>query len=371
MRILYIVTKSEIGGAQVHVSELIKYFRSMGHPVGVISSPGGWLENETKTTGVTFFPNPHFSNSIFNPLRVLKSIKRLREIIASYRPDLISCHSSVASVLTRSVVRKRIPVIYTIHSWAFAPGAPLLRRTVSLLAEKLTARYVSKFICVSRYNQELGLNSGVAREGKTTVIYNGVAVDRRDSPRNKYREEKIKIIFVGRLARPKNPELLIRAYKLLPGELLANSKVLIVGDGPKLSRIKKLVAKCNLESNVEILGEILPDKLKDIYKRAHIFVLPSDWEGFPITTLEAMGAGLVPIVTDVGGAGEALDEQSGYIIKRGDVNGLEGILENLIEDREKLAKMAGSAFARVRDNFPLEKMFRETAIIYQEILSII
>jgi glycosyltransferase involved in cell wall biosynthesis len=368
MRVLYVITKSKLGGAQVHVSELVEYFQNKGHSVGVVSSPGGWLESTVRIMSATFFSNPYFSNSILNPLKALKSARRLRGIIANYKPDLISCHSSVASVLTRVVIGKRIPIIYTIHSWAFAPGAPLLRRIISLLAEKLMAKYVSKFICVSRYNQKLALKSGIAREGKTAVVYNGVAVDYRDVLRDRYREKKVKIIFVGRLARPKNPELLIEAYSLLSEELLAKSSVLIVGGGSKLDDIKKLVAKHRLESNIGVLGEILPEKLKEIYGGAHIFVLPSDWEGFPITTLEAMGAGLVPIVTDVGGAREAFDEQSGYVIRRGDANGLKNILEDLIKDREKLARMANNAFVRVRSNFSLEKMLKETESIYQEVL---
>ena len=169
MKILYSITKSEIGGAQVHVLELAKFMKNSEHEVGIVSFPGGWLENEAHKYDIEFFTNPYFANS-FNPFRLLKSFSLIDKVVEEFNPDIVHCHSSFAGLITRLVVRNKIPTIFTAHSWAFTDGASLFRKIIAPISERFVSKYTSKIICVSDYDRKLALRYKIASPEKLTTI---------------------------------------------------------------------------------------------------------------------------------------------------------------------------------------------------------
>ena len=118
---------------------------------------------------------------------------------------------------------------------------------------------------------------------------------------------------------------------------------------------------------MKILGEIPRDKLFEVLKKFDIFVLISNWEGFPRSILEAMSCGLAVIASDVGGIKEAVDENCGILVKRGDKEGIKNALERLIKNPSLIKKMGEKAKEKVKKEFPLDKMLRETEKVYREI----
>lgn len=363
MRILYVITKFGIGGAQTHILQLSKHFISQGNDVAVMSSPHGLLEKTVKDIGAKFYPNDFLSNEI-NPFKDLMAMKKIKNTVKNFEPDLISCHSSKAGFLTRIAVRNKIPTIFTAHGWGFTAGVPFGRKILLLFLEKLASKYCSKIICVSNFDRRLALKYRIALPNKITVIHNGVEIQSQEKDKLRGTRE-IRIIFIGRLTEPKDPLSLIKAFNDLSSGLKSQANVFIIGDGPKRGELEKFIKENRLEEKVKLLGDMSREKVFGALRKSDIFVLVSNWEGFPRSILEAMSAGLAIIASDVGGVKEAITEDCGILIKRRDQGGLKMALQELLNNPAIIQKMGKKARERVRENFFLDKMLERTERVYR------
>lgn len=364
MKILYLITKSEIGGAQTHVAQLVNFFISNNHEVAVMSLPDGWLENEVKNAGAKFYPNIYFSNNL-NPFRLWRAVKIIRNLVKEFKPDIVACHSTAAGFIGRIAVQNKIPTVYTAHGWSFEPGTPFWRRLPAIVGEKYAAYFCKKIICVSNYTCNMGVKYGIANQDKFAVIYNGVEkIEARRNTENSI----IKIIFIGRLSRQKDPELLVKAVAGFPQDLIKQLEVLIIGSGSKAGMLNNLAGQ-NKNFLVKMIGNVPRDKAIGMLKNSDIFVLSTNWEGFPYSILEAMSSGLPVVATDVGGISEAIDSSCGFLIKRGDVAGMQQALVKLITDKNLRKQMGENAQRIASSKFSLEKMLIETEKIYKEVLN--
>lgn len=363
MKIFYCITKSEIGGAQVHVRSLVEYMIAQGHSVAVMAAPGGWLEHESRALGAIWCPNTDFKNS-FNPLLLFKAYKTIVRSIDEFKPDVVHCHSSFAGFLTRIAVRGGIPTVFTAHSWAFTDGAKSSRKIIAPIAEKIVARYTSKIICVSEYDRQLALRYHIAPEQKLVTIYNGTplsTVTVRES------NDIVQVISVGRLAYPKEYELLIASVAALPDLVRTKMHVQIVGSGPLHDHIANEIQRQGMSQSVTLVGEKKPDEIGALLQHADIFILLSKHEGFPMTILEAMSVGLPVIVSGVGGIPEQVDTKSGIVVSN-TTSAVTDALQALITNPTRRHEMGIAAQQRIHDRFSLDHFLRETEMVYNEIL---
>ena len=368
MRILYLITKSEIGGAQIHLAHLLKHF-SKGNDVALMSVPGGWLNEEALKYGVKIYPNQYFSNS-FNPLNLIKAERLIKNTVDGFKPDLICCHSSMAGFLGRLVVKGTIPTVYTAHGFAFTPAAPLWRRIAAIIGEKLVSKYTSKIICVSEFDKSLALKNNIAPVAKIAVVYNGVATTPEgvgvptESVGKK--KEPIEILNIGRLAYPKRPDLIVKAFGALPAELKKKAHLKIAGSGPYLKELNALINKLNLNESVSLSGEIDHQRILGMLPKADIFILITKHEGLPLTVLEAMSAGLPVIASRVGGIPEEIDAECGILIENNTEEKIAKALRRLIENPALRMAMGLSGRKRIEEKFSLNKFLSETEKIYKE-----
>ncbi len=356
MRILYSITKGEIGGAQVHVLQLAKFMKDSGHAAAIMSASNSWLEWEATRLGIRFYPNNYFSNS-FNPFRILKSFSHVKKIVSEFSPDVVHAHSSFAGIVTRLAVRNKVPTIFTAHSFAFTDGASIFRRLIAPLSERIAARYTKKIICVSEYDRQLALRYKIAPAEKLITIHNGVEGVKGSS----IEKERI-FICVGRLAYPKEYILLVEAFA---STRLSDSKLVIVGDGPDKGKIKTKIKRLKLEDRVILLGELSPVEVAEEMQKAACFVLISKHEGLPMTILEAMSAGLPVIASNVGGIPEEIDKSCGILVQntQEDIANALQTLSNPFIQKE----MGEAAKKKFEDNFTLEKFLQATEKVYEEV----
>lgn len=364
MTILYLITKSEAGGAQTHVSQLCDYFRTQQRVV-VVAYPGGWLETECKRLGIEFIPNQYFSNFI-NPFRVLKSFFRIREIVQTVRPDIVHCHSSVAGFLGRLVVRKRIPTVYTAHGWGFNTGVGAMQKYMAVWAERVVRRWTTTVICVSQFVQELGLTYHVISASTSVVIYNGV--EKHACPNHEIHDGTVRLVSVGRLTAPKRPLLLLQALATSSPEVQKKVHVTIVGEGKQYKFLNQY-ACTHPELSIELTGALPRKRVFDILGQSDIFVFLSDWEGFPMTILEAMSVGLPVIASDVGGVGEMVDSENGILVSENEVHAVQRAIERLVEDTALRESMGRVSYERVQDMFSVDTMLKHTEALYLKVTS--
>lgn len=362
MKILYLITKSEAGGAQTHVSQLCEYFKNQGHEVAVLSQPGGWLEEKVKNLGCGFFVNKYFSNSL-NPVKAFLAWKETKKIIQKFFPDIIHCHSSGAAFYGRLAAQGKIRTIYTAHGWGFNEGVSFWQKCLAIIIEKWLAHYTEKIICVSEFTRKQALKYRIAPSSKIMVIYNGVELAPEAA---KMTNEKLKILFVGRLAAPKIPELLLKTLSKLSVFSQEKCSLTIVGNGSKKEKIEKMIAQSNLNS-VKIVADLGRERVLGILPNYDVFVLPTNWEGLPYTVLEAMSAGLPVVASNVGGISEAVNAECGWLIKKGDESGWQKIMEKLIAGEFRLQLMGEKARRIIEQKFTLEQMNKKVGEIYKQI----
>lgn len=355
MKIAYLITKSEIGGAQVHVLQLAKYMKEQGHESAIIAGGGGWLQREAEKIGITFYSNPYFANS-FNPFRILQSFFVVRKLLKIFGPDIVHCHSSFAGVIGRVVVRSKIPTVFTAHSWAFTDGASVFRKIIAPFSERIVSQWTQKIICVSEYDRQLAIRYRIAPMEKLIVIHNGVA----DANIKVVREQKI--ISIGRLAYPKEFKLLLQAYK----ESGVSMALEIIGDGPDKAMIKSEISRLDLRDVVAIRDNLEgPEAVRVELAKAEVFILISKHEGLPMTILEAMAAGLPVIASRVGGIPEEIDTACGVLV----ANKKESIAQAIrdLSDEHMQRQMGNASRKRFEDHFTVEKFLAETKKVYDEV----
>lgn len=363
MKIFYLITKSEAGGAQTHVAQLSRHFSERGHEVAVMAFPGGWLEKEVRNFNrARFYPNYFLSNS-FNPMGGLKAMRIIKQAVADFNPDLVSCHSSAAGFWGRLALRNSPATIFTAHGWGFAEGAPFLRRQMMIFAEKLAGLFCAKIICVSANDGQLARKHRIAPAEKIAVVPNGVELQNVDWDHRSY-SYPLQAVFVGRLAPPKQQLLLLEALSELPEETANRFGVLLIGDGPEKDILEAYVQKMNLSHRVRLLGHQDRHLVLETLKLCHFFVFLSRWEGFPRSVLEAMSCGLAVIASDVGAVREAVTAGCGRLISRNDKEALKAALADLVSDPGLIKKMGQEAQAKVRAYFSLEQMIAKTEEVY-------
>lgn len=149
------------------------------------------------------------------------------------------------------------------------------------------------------------------------------------------------ILFVGRLIKQKNAELLLKAAPLVLKKV-PSTLFLIIGDGPERAKLENLIDRLNIRNNVIFEGEVANDLLPSYYRSSTVFVFPSNYEGWGRVALEAMASGKPLVMTDVGCGGEAvINGETGYVVPVGSKTMLAQRIIFLLENsqiREQMGK---------------------------------
>lgn len=364
MRILFLITRAERGGAQSHLLELV---RGLGpeHEILLVSGEDGPLLEEASSLGARIQVIPSLVHPI-RPLRDLAAIRQVLRIIRSFAPDLLHAHSSKAGAVGRiAAALSGVPSVFTAHGWAFTDGAPAHRKLIGATLEKLCAPLCRAIIVVSEYDRHLAHRFGIAHENKLVVIHNGVPARNAASPAGRGQRSDIAIVMTARFAPPKDQLLLIRALKLLPDCIT----VRFLGAGAAMASCEQAARSLGVRSRVSFLGDRgdVAEQLAD----ADIFALCSNYEGLPISIIEAMRAGLPVVATDVGGVGELVEDgHNGFLVPKGSVEILAERIRSLAVSPGVRLACGNNGRAKFERQFSSDAMLRTTLNVYGSVLSL-
>jgi len=359
VKILYVVTRAEIGGAQVHVLDLVRGFRSEFEVV-LAAGEEGFLIEKGREAGASV----HVLKGLKQPIAPLNDFAGLRELvrlIRSEKPDLVHAHTSKAGILGRFAARIcSIPAIYTAHTWCFAEGTSWKWKAFGLPCERLAARFHPRIITVSEANAELARTYRVGRPEYSVSIHNGIPETAMRANPGECCDPVL--VMAARFAPQKNHRLLLRA---LAG-IREGWRLVLLGDGPMRPEMEREAEELGISGRVDFLGA--RTDVAAVLAAAHIFVLATNWEGFPLTVLEAMRAGLPVVASDVGGIREAVGHlETGYLTAAGDEQGLRTCLLKLIRDPGQRARMGVAGRQRYQADFSVETMLKKTREVYRAV----
>ncbi|MDQ2963574.1 MAG: glycosyltransferase family 4 protein [Pseudomonadota bacterium] len=346
MRLLQLVTAFRPGGIQRHVLGLTASLREVGHHVVLAGTPGPWLN---ESLDAAFFPLDLVGvakegGTVPRRLRnAVKAALRLRAILRRERIELIHAHESAPALVAGiATIGLSTPTLVTYHGSepdrvaAFGRIACLAARCVITPSHRSAAdlRYI-----------------GGVPPSKLRVI--GLGVEARPSIDEavvqRLRRQLLGeggrrlVVTVARLAHQKAPDVLIEVAK----RTIARDdsiRFAIVGYGPLREDVRRWVAEAGVGRYVTLAG--YSDRPHEFLAAADLFLLPSRWEGLPITIVEAFRAGLPVVATDAGGVRELVDDAVGKVVAIGDVDALTQQVLAICEDDALRACLAASALAR-------------------------
>jgi len=364
LNIVFIITRGDdIGGAQIHVRDLAQALQESGHKVTVLCGGSGAFTEMLENRDIPYRALKHLVHPI-HPYRDVLAFLEIRRTLEELNPELVCTHSSKAGILGRLAAhRLSLPVTFTAHGWAFTEGIRPKKRMIYRAIERWAARLTHKIITVSEYDRMLAIREKVGRADQIVTIHNGmldVSQDLRAIPER----DPVKLIMVARFGHQKQHTLLLNALSELKTEQWTLD---FVGDGPLLGDVRHQVKDLGLEDRVSFLGrrDDVPDRLAS----SNIFILTSRWEGFPLSIVEAMRAGLPVIASDVGGVREAVVHgETGFLVKGADVNELAGYLKKLITSPMLRRSMGQAGRERYERYFTFDHMYQKTLDIYKELV---
>lgn len=352
MKILHIITLADLGGAQSVVISLANAAASEGHEVYVASAAKGemWLSlyPEIKKNKLTDLKrNINFKDA--------KIAFQLRRIVRQISPDIIHLHSSKMGALGRLVLPSK-KIIYTVHGFdsirlSFRQFLPLERflqtRTAGVVA-------VSQYDARNLNVEQITRNVSVIHNGIPDLT-DGKSVDcdlKKDRENNKFI-----ILSIARLAFPKRFDLFCEIAKRFVDD--SNLVFYWIGN-------KKDATPTDVPLNVKLLGEL--QNAHRYLQFADLFILLSDFEGLPISILEALSYGVPVIASDVGGVSEVLDGHNGFALPNS-VDAFAEKINDFLHGKLDIADYRKAARQSYEKHFTVEKMYNEYKKLYNKIAS--
>lgn len=310
-KILFIVTQSEMGGAQRYIFEVAK---GLGEKYQILVGAGegdGELFKKLENTRVKPVHLKQMKRVPW-PWQIILAIGEIYNLLKKERPEVLFLCSTTAGLLGSIATlfsRDRVSVIYRIGGWAFRDPRPFWQNWFILMAEKITAPLKDKIIVNSEIDRKLALKYKIAPPEKIVKIYNGIDINSL----NFLSREEARICLsvsdtdrqiigcVANFYKTKGLEYLIEATKTVEANFV------IIGEGKLRPKLENLIKKYGLEDKVFLVGRI-PDAYKYL-KAFDAFILPSLKEGFPWIILEAMAAEVPIVATKVGAMPEILPQE--------------------------------------------------------------
>ncbi len=366
MKILYIITSGDIGGAQKYVLDLAKHFQ------GIIATgtESNYLLDSAKREQIPTIPL-RFMKRAINPFYDLLAFVELLFIIKNSKADIIHSNSTKAGILA-SIAGKFCgkKTIFTVHGLSLMETNSDFFKKIYILAEKFASMFRDRIITVSNNDARLLAQYRITKLNKIATIINGISLINFKTKQISRKELKIhefKTIVgtIARLQHLKGVDILVRSFSLLPEDVKSNSILVIIGDGPDLKKLNNLIFELKLQDKVMLLGG---KKNASIYLKAFdIFVLPSRYEGLPFGLIEAMQAGLPIVATQVGGVTELL-ENSGLLVEPNSPELLSKSINTFMQNIELRKNMGLKAYLASQQHTN-NAMLKETKQIYFELIN--
>lgn len=351
---------SVVGGVGLHAHEMSKWQAKMGHDVTVYTSNIDGRPQQEQLDGyevVRFKPIVKSLGNAIMPNMLPELLKNEKEF------DVIHAHSHLFfSTNLCSLVRKikSTPLVITNHGLISQTAPQWVQMLYLPTVAKWTYDAADRVICYTEEDKLMLEDLGVDHS-KIAVIHNGIDTD-LFSPGGKGKNKEWKqILWVGRFTPGKGVEYLIDAFKMLLDDF-PEAKLVMVGRGPMREVIEEKTVGL---SNVSIQDFVPNSELPNLYRDSDVFVLPSLYEGFPRTIMEAMACGVPIVCTDLPQFAEIVND-CGLVVPVGDSRGLASSIGEILSG-ESLSKRLGENGRKTAvKNYSWEDTVRKTINVYRD-----
>jgi glycosyltransferase involved in cell wall biosynthesis len=364
MRIVHIITRLIIGGAQENTLLSCEGQHARGHNVTLVTGPPigpeGSLLERARRWGYGVIIIDEMRRAIL-PRMDWQTYGRLADLIRDLKPDVVHTHSSKAGILGRWAAKKAgVPVvIHTIHGLAFTASTSRLANFAYRVLERQAAPMTTRIVCVADAMRDQSLAANIGRPEQYVTVYSGMETAPfldPPVPREQTRkqlgiaDEHVVVGTIARLFHLKGHDDLLN----LAPELCRRHpqlRFLWVGDGLLRASFEKRIAAMGLQDRFSLTGLVPPEKIPELTAAMDVLVHPSRREGLARAIVQGQLAGAPAIAYDIDGNREGLiDGQTGFAIPPFDEGKLGEKMSLLIENGNRRREMGarGREFARSR-----------------------
>jgi glycosyltransferase involved in cell wall biosynthesis len=306
----------------------------------------------------------------------LKPIRQIKKIIQSNEIDLVHSQGARADFFARIAgkIADAPHILCTIAMPVEGFEVGPLRKTVYRFMDRLSERYVEKFIAVSESLRNVLIEGRGIAPHRVVKIYNGIELDKYhpDFKETSFRSdwgippEATIVGAIGRMVWQKGFKFLIKAISDIV-EVAPDTRFLLVGDGPLRPDLENLARKLDVYDRVIFTG--FRSDIPDLLSTMDVLVVPSLLEGFPMITLEAMAMAKPIVAAQIQGIIEQIsDGEEGVLVPSKNSNALAAAVLRFIQNRELASRLGAAARRKVESTFSTEKMVRETEKVYLSLL---
>lgn len=316
-KILFIVTKTIVGGAQKFISDQIKMLHQEGFELFLATADDGYVfqNNQEYLLG-------NFLDRKIEKKTSISYLFQLKKFIQANNIDLVICNSANGGLYGRlAAFLANKKSIYVSHGWSSIYNGGKLSFLLNKV-ETFLAFIGNKVLCISENDAFLAKNVIKVPQNKIVTIPN--CIFPQENKKLRTQKEHYKILFLGRLSHPKKPELLMLAVKNIP-----NVTLYIVGTGENDNFYENIIAENQLK-NVILMGEI--SNFND-FENYDIFSLISLSEGLPMSVLEAMSSGMPMVLSNIKGC-IPLINNNGFLAENNPESIAESIKKTIINIEE-------------------------------------
>lgn len=368
MKVLYVITKANWGGAQRYVYDLAVAAQGTGHDVSVAYGEDGALIGRLTAAGIRTHSIPQMRNRA-SVIALYSARKALRTLFLEIRPDVVHLNSSLASAAGTQAARQAgiKHIIYTAHGWAFNEDRSVVQKLAIRFFAWLTVLRATKTICVSNAVRRNIRNFPFVQK-KLSVIHLGIECSSllsREEARAELAPHAVGRYWIGMISElhpTKRVDDAIRAYAALAGKH-PEAILVIIGEGKERARLEELIRELHMRDHVSLAG--FQANASSLLKAFDLFVHASQSEALGYAILEAGCASLPVVATKVGGIPEIItDDDHGLLVPPRDSVALAAAMESLMHDGTRAAELGARLHARVHTAFSKDRMIKETFAHY-------
>ena len=305
----------------------------------------------------------------------LMAIRKVRQLIKKYQPDIVYAHSSKAGAIARIAdLGLKNYCIYNPHGWAFNMRCSGKKQKIYTMIEKIAAVFCDKIVCISEAEKQSAIKKGICQTSKLQVIFNGVDIEA-------YKTEKHGVIkridigipenafivgMVGRISPQKAPDVFIRAAKLIKREI-PNAYFIIVGNGELELEVRKYAEDSGFSDCLYITGWI--ENPMNYVELFDVACLLSRWEGFGLVLPEYMMAGKPIIATRADAIPDIIkDGENGLLVEVDDVVGVSEAVLRLYQENGLRERLVAQGVEDVYRRFNARRVSEEHGKLFEKIV---
>jgi glycosyltransferase involved in cell wall biosynthesis len=367
IKVIQIIPMLGPGGAERVAVDLVRGLNRQRFEAAVISI---WrpvesdLERLLDESGVTveyLGKGPGFDGRTYH---------RIHRVLRDCRPDIVHTHLHVLRyALPSLLLLKCSSLLHTVHN--------LAEREIEPRGRWIQRYALNHGVVPVAVSEEVALSvEDLYGIQQCRVIPNGIATNHYGCPRTArsewraregFRDSQVLFVCVARFSRQKNHALLLEAFAQGPASD-PSAHLVLVGEGSLREQLVEQVENLGLTQRIHFLG--LRSDIPDVLAATDVFVLSSDWEGNPLSVMEAMASGLPIVSTAAGGVPDLFENgKEGFLIQRGDVRGLANSMTSLLSNPERRQSMGMAAAQRARENFDASRMVQEYEQLYENLIA--